>query len=247
MDPSLFGTREMPLRPSSLGKLMKCPMSVLLPYFEDGGGNEGAQTGSVVHAAVEAFHNGRSVEEATAAALATFPKAVEEKARGWIAAYVADPANKSAVVTAVELQVTLEYRGVFIRGTLDQIRQTEDGVGLVWDLKTGASLAPGDCVAEYQFQQAGYVLAARETLQLPIAPGGIIYAAGYDKKLGRRHLPMGVTVADCIELMDEVVREVEYVRAGGRPYRPTADHCKYCPLAEFPKCKKLGNRLLGTR
>lgn len=249
LDVTKFGTREIPLRPSKLGTLVKCPMSVLLSYFGDGEGNQGAQTGSVVHRGVEVFHrtNGDAVaaKEAVEEALSTFPEANRDNARRWLNAYVADPTNQEATVVAVEQSVELDYRGVYLRGTLDQIRQDADGTLLVWDLKTGASLEPDAAVDEYQFQQAGYVLAARQTLALDVRPGGLILAAGYDKKWGRRFLPMGVDVADCEQLMDEVVAAVEAIRAGRRPFVPTADHCRFCPFKRYPKCKGVASRLLG--
>lgn len=248
IDVTKFGTEEMPVRPSSLTKLLKCPMSMLLTYFGDSEQKTGLHTGSTVHAAVEAFHRSDgSIVEAQAAmetALATFPEANRDKARAWTEGYINDPTNQSAAVTAIELKVQLRYRGVYIAGTLDQIRREEDGRLIVWDLKTGTSLLPDDCVAEYQTQQAAYVLAARQTLSLPVLPGGLIFAAGYDKRFGRRFLPMGVRVEDCEQLMDEVVREVEAIRAGGRHYRPTADHCRFCPLKPFPSCKERGRLLL---
>ena len=253
IDVKLFGTREYPLRPSSLGRLVKCPMSVLIPFFffQDGEGRPGAQTGSLVHAGVEAFHraDGSAVaaREALAEAVQTFPEGDREKARRWLDAYLADPTNKSAAVAACELKVDLEYKGVFVRGTLDQIRRNDDGTLVVWDLKTGTSLQADDVVAEYQFQQAAYVLAARQTLKLDVTPGGIIYAAGYDKPRGRRFLPMGVRVADCEQLMDEVVREVQHIRTGGRAYRPTADHCKWCDYKPYPQCKNHANLLGETK
>jgi len=251
IDVTVFGTAEYPLRPSTLGKLIKCPMSVLLTYFGDSEGNQGAQTGSVVHAGVEAFHlagnTTQGVKEAVRLALQQYPEADRDKVRRWIDAYVTDPTNRAAFVVTTERKVSLEYRGVFVSGTLDQIRRNEDGALVVWDLKTGSWLDADNVVAEYQFQQAAYVLAARQTLDLDVTPGGLIYAAGYDKAMGRRFLPMGVTVADCEQLMDEVVDVVQRIRAGARAYLPTADHCKWCPLKPYPDCKRTGNRILGEK
>lgn len=244
-----FGTREYPLRPSSLHKLVKCPMSVLIPFFfvNDGEGRPGAQTGSLVHAGVEAFHraDGSAIaaREAMAEAVATFPEGDRDKAARWLDAYVADPTNQSAAVVCNEQKVELDFEGMFVRGTLDQVRRNDDGTLVVWDLKTGTSLQADDVVAEYQFQQAAYVLAARQTLNLPVGPGGIIFAAGYDKPRGRRFLPMGVRVEDCEQLMREVVREVQHIRSGGRAYRPAADHCKWCDYKPYPQCKSHGNVL----
>lgn len=239
---SEFGTRAMPMRPSSMVKLLKCPMSVLLTYFVQGDdGNAATNTGNLVHVGVETYHktgSAESAKEAMEAAVATFPEANRDKARKWLEAYLADPTNQSATVTHVEAKVELDYKGVYLCGTLDQIRQDENGTLVVWDLKTGTSLTPEQAVAEYQVQQACYVLAARQTFNLDVQPGGIIFAAGYDRRYGRRFLPMGVSVSDCEQLLDEVVREVEAIRRGERHYRPTASNCAYCPLREFPNCKR---------
>lgn len=241
-DLSEFGTRKMPMRPSSMTKLLKCPMSVLLTYFTEGdGGNAATNTGNLVHVGVETFHktgSAESAKEAMEAAVASFPEGNRDKARKWLEAYLADPTNQSAAVTHVEAGVELDYKGVYLKGTLDQIRLDDTGALVVWDLKTGTSLTAEQAVAEYQVQQACYVLAARQTFQLDVRPGGIILAAGYDKRYGRRFIPMGVTVADCEQLLDEVVREVEAVRRGERHYRPNAGNCAYCPLKEYPNCKR---------
>lgn len=241
-----FGTEARPLRPSSLDNLLACPMSVLLTLGMASEGNAGSNTGSVVHAGVEGFHRGgESVtagEEAMAEALPKFPEADWGKAYAWYQAYAADPTNRGAIARledgrpAVEVPVRINYKGVWIAGTLDQVRLT-DGVLSVWDLKTGSGfLSPEDTVAEHQAQQAAYVLAARATLKLDIQPGGIIYAVGYDKPRGRRFIPMGVTLKQCEELLDEVVARVAVIRDGGRSFIPSAAACKFCKLRTYPSC-----------
>lgn len=251
IDVTLFGSRDMPLRPSSLPKLLACPMSVLLSWGDGSEGNAGSHTGSVVHHAVQAFHrvpggDPAAAQEAMAAAYATFPEADRKKAKRWVDAYVADPTNLEATVVACELPVSLEYKGVFVTGTLDQIRQDTTGTLLVWDLKTGTSLLADDVVAEYQIQQAAYVLAANQTLKKLVTPGGIIMAAGYDKTYGRRFLPNGVTLSHCEHLMDAVVREVEGVRSGLRLFRPSAAGCRYCPHKPYPNCDDVSTLVLGA-
>lgn len=249
-DLTKFGTREMPIRPSSLPKLFACPMTVILSFGDGGESKAGSDTGSVVHAGVQAFHrvpggDPVAAAEAMAVALGTFPEADRKKAERWLNAYVADPTNREATVVACELPVSLDYKGVYITGTLDQIRQEKGDLLLVWDLKTGTSLLADDVVAEYQVQQAAYVLAARQTLGKDVRPGGIIMAAGYDKTYGRRFLPNGVTVAHCEHLMDAVVREVEEVRAGRRLFRPSAAGCRFCPHKPFPRCVEFSTLVLG--
>lgn len=252
MDLIEFGTEAWPLRPSKLGQLVKCPMAIVLSRYEEREGGAAAQTGSVVHAAVEVFHRevgtvdhriGKGVEALTQA-LAVFPEANERPARNWFAAYAADPKNQLADVRWLEESVRLDFDGVVIVGTLDQVR-CEDGVLRVWDLKTGTGLETDEAVTEYQFQQAGYVLAARQTLDATIQPGGLIHAAGYDKPRGRRFPEMGLTVEDCEDLMREVVDRVRAVRSGRRVFTPSADACRYCPHKRYPRCKAKAKGLLG--
>jgi hypothetical protein len=252
----LFGSEGWPLRPSKLKTLLSCSASVVLDSLmarEDEGG-KGAQTGSVVHAGVERFHRTEgSAEhrksealEAAKEALPTFPLADPAKAFKWVAAYASDPKNIAANVTHVEQKVRLTIPmpdGVplVIQGTLDQIRVDErDGLQRVWDLKTGVFYNTLQIVDESQAQQAAYVLAARETLQLDVRPGGIINAAGYDQPRGERFLPIGVDVDDCLHIMDIVKQRTLDVRSGRREYNPSASACGFCKHRAFPRCKTLG-------
>jgi len=249
---SIFGSEDWPLRPSKLKSLVSCPMSVYLDgiMIGDDEGGPGAQTGSVVHAGVEAFHRtmGDPItrrEEATAAAraaLPTFPAANENNAFRWLSAYTNDTQNITANVTHIEEKVCLIIPAepdIVIRGTLDQVRQDSQGRYTVWDLKTGTSLSADEVVDEYQFQQAAYVLAARQTLGLNILPGGIIYAAGYDKPRGRRFLPMGVDLDDCEAMMEVVKSRVLDIRAGKREFTPSNSACFWCEHKRYPKCRRL--------
>ena len=135
-DPATFATPAWPLRPSSLGKFLRCPMSVILDDGGDGGGNAGAQTGSLVHVGVEQFHRTLNDEEGLRALLAArplFPLGRPADAERWYRAYVADPANKAATVTHVETKVEGYILGdVYVAGTLDQLRKVGDHYE-VWD------------------------------------------------------------------------------------------------------------------
>lgn len=241
-----FGTETRPLRPSSLGKLLKCQGQVVLSLDLDSEGSAATNTGSLVHAGIEGFHKGndspQAGEEAMAAAVTRFPQADWAKASAWYAAYAKDPTNYHTIARlnheswAVEVPVKLVYKGVHIQGTLDQIRLV-DGVYSVWDVKTGSGFhSPEDTVAEHAAQQAAYVLAARQTTGLDVQPGGIIYMYGYNLPRGRRFIPMGATLRQCELLLDEVVLRVESIRRSGPSFTPSADACKFCPFKPYPTC-----------
>jgi len=237
-----FGTEAWPLRPSSLGKLLECPMSVALDLISDSNG--GAQTGSVLHAGVEQFHRTLNEEEGLRAlieAAKSFPLAAVAKAQGWYEKYVADAKNREAQVTHLEHPVSVWYNGVYIAGTLDQLR-FEDGVYRVWDVKSGTYLKPEGMRKAYAAQQAAYVLAARATLGLDVRPGGIIRVHGYDMKRGEVFVEMNEkTVADCEALLAPVVPIVRAVRAGARDFRPSDDACRFCPARslQLPECTRV--------
>jgi len=246
MNRESFGSESHPLRPSSLGKLVQCPMQVFLQSAESDESGEGANVGTAVHKGVEAWHHTLSSDaalEAMRAALKTFRTPVSAagvvKAERWTAAYVADARNGMRL-THVETPVRLDLPGgVVIKGTLDQIRDNR-----VWDLKNATYITSEMGRLEYQFQQAAYVLAGRQTLGLPLVPGGLIWTAAYDEKRGNPFVPMDVTVAECEEMLEEVRLTVLDFRAGRRQFRPSASACKYCPQPKFPVCSRKLRSLL---
>lgn len=133
--------------------------------------------------------------------------------------------------------------GVYVKGTLDQIRY-EDGVYRVWDLKTGKYLDRGGAKAEYQFQQAGYVLAARQTTGLDVQPGGLIWCQGYDQPRGNPFIELNVSVEDCEAKLDRVVERVEELRQGKLIFLPSDSACKFCPFKQYPDCSNQARSLL---
>jgi len=218
-------------------------MSVALDL--DSPGNGGAQTGSVLHAGVEQFH--RTLDDGEglrvlldAARDPRFPLADVAKARAWYERYVADDKNRSAQVTHLEHPVAFWHDGVYVAGTLDQLR-LEDGVYRVWDLKGGSYLTPQGMKDEYAVQQAAYVLAARATLGLDVRPGGLIRVHGYTMKRGEVFLRMNEeTVEDCEKLLAPLGPIVRSLRAGARDFRPGDDACRFCPVKklQLPECTR---------
>ncbi len=264
MDLSKFGTDEMPLRPSKLGDMAKCPMSVVLRYCDTDEGNPAAQTGSIVHDVIEAYHRGATQKEALARIKPLeqrFPLGDPDKARKWATAYFTDTENIGAKIEFLEQPVTCRLRAtgeiplepceplpddVVIRGTLDQVRRMPDGTLLVWDVKTGTSKTADEAVSEYQRQQAAYVVGAIQSLNRTIRPGGLIFVAGYDKPRARRHLPMRADLTHVVNLLRDVVVDTLNIRRGHRSYRPSEGACKYCPYKLYPSCCTRADGLLGV-
>lgn len=105
---SEFGGPKYPLRPSALAWLGRCPVQAVLAMMSgDDEGGEAAQTGSLTHAAVAAFHLEPDVAKRIGAAAAAmkatapkFPLADLNEARLYFEPYAADPRNQRAVFAA---------------------------------------------------------------------------------------------------------------------------------------------------
>lgn len=254
-DLSSFGGPSRPLRPSRVAKLVSCGMQVVLDQHSEEAGGKAAQTGNLVHDAAEWYHKTTGAQEArVAAGLAAleaarvqFPDGDNEKARKIFGQYTQDKKNQDAEVVWCEQQVTLTLapapgdptgEPIIIRGTLDQIRLLND-LYTVWDIKTGEYYTAPDSVTEYAIQQAVYTLAARETLDARITPGGLIYTPSYSKRGNpSAHIPLGLTVDQCWAIVSVVPAIVAEIRRGRPPTRPSVDGCKFCPFKTFPNCLK---------
>lgn len=248
----VFASHQRPLRPSSIPKLFKCPMSVFMANADDDESNAPADTGSLVHAGAAAFHKTdgdvqfrkEAGDNAIETSLPLFPRGDRSKALTIFAAYAADPTNQNAVVPWVEEKVTLTLapspcdptqEPIVISGTLDQVRLDGDTL-CVWDIKTGSGKDANETNAEYVLQQCVYTMAARETLNPDILPGGFIYTPGYDKPRGRRFLPLGLSIEQCKTLLAPLPRIVSLIRQGVPLFMPSAGACQYCPVRPYTNC-----------
>jgi hypothetical protein len=260
-----FATAEKPLRPSGLTWLVSCPVKVVLDMYatEEDTGGPAAQTGSLVHAGVEAFHlepdQAKKVAAAVAAmqrSAAEFPLADPTEARLYFEPYALDPRNVVAEFArdadgriAIERKVSLSLpphptdstgRPVYIRGTLDQIR-VENGRQIVCDYKSGTKLSGWDMLHSYAFQQAAYVLAARASGFPNAEPGYIIRGYGYRVRGAKLPAADGVfwwlpfDVAGCELLMDRVRLQVALIRNGELDFGP-GTWCGYCPQKGLDTC-----------
>ena len=100
-----FASAKRPLRPSKCCSFGGCPMAIVLSMHDEGGaGGRAADTGSLVHAAVKAFHStsgaGRVAagQAALRAAREQFPAGDEEKGLRVFGSYAEDKANAEAEV-----------------------------------------------------------------------------------------------------------------------------------------------------
>lgn len=102
----MFASKDKPLRCSKLAAIAKCSIRVymleLLEYEDEG--KESAQTGSLVHAGVQAFHltkgglklREKAAWDAIAATRSKFPLADETEVRLFITPYMSDMRNITA-------------------------------------------------------------------------------------------------------------------------------------------------------
>ena len=259
-----FGTAKYPLRPSALAWVGRCPVKSVLAMEEpEDGGGPAAQTGSLVHAAVAAFHLEPDASKRIAAAVATlqsaagnFPKADPTEARLFTEAYICDPRNQNAKIIAVERRVSLTLEPhrldptgepIVIHGTLDQIRD-ENGRFVVCDLKTGKPSGL-EMIHDYAIQQAAYTLAARASGLGDVQPGYLIRNYGYRQRGAQLPSPDGVywwlpfTVEGAIALLARVQLQVALIRSGEIDFGP-ASWCTYCEHRGLDSCMPKANAKL---
>lgn len=251
-----IATADCPLRASQLDKLVRCPLyglTVLSPDVDTSG--PAADTGSIVHAAVAAFHREKELSRKGSAAVAEiqraalqFPLGDTHEAGLYLTPYITDPRNAAAEVIAIELPVQLTLpphrldptgQPVVIHGTIDQIRR-DHGRTLICDLKTGRRTG-WEMIHDHSLQIAAYTLAARACGYPDAEPGYLIRAYRYRERTATGISPEGVywslpfTAEDCRILLDRVVLELAHLRAGELNLGPGA-HCTNCPLGGLASC-----------
>lgn len=258
-----FGGPANPLRCSKLDTVVKCPISVVLSMGEaEDEGGKAAQTGSLAHLAVAAFHLEPDLQRKVQAGLAAlrdglprFPHGDPEDATRHFQGYAGDPRNLNAIIArdaagspVVERKVSISLpphpsdptgQPIYIHGTLDQIRLTERGPG-VCDLKTGAK-SGWEMIHDYAYQQSAYVVAARASGFPDAVPGQIIRTGGYRTRTAKGVSPDGVfwampwTVDDCWMILDRLRLAVAQIRAGEVGFGP-GPQCTYCKHGGLQEC-----------
>lgn len=218
----VFAGPKNPIRCSKLASIGRCSMRVYMISIldcEDGEGGESAQTGSVVHAGVAAFHlaeGGLKVREkaawdAIAKARTTFPLADETEVRLFITPYMNDMRNITAkFATWIDpsdkqekpcIEMPVEFtlpphpfdktkQTIYVNGHLDYIRLV-NGFHYVDDLKTG-KVSGWQMLHDYAVQLAAYTYGARQLGVTKAIPGRIIRAMGYRTRADKGASPDGV-------------------------------------------------------
>jgi hypothetical protein len=245
-----FANAANPVRVSSLPNLIKCPFRAVMMYLDDPEDTSGqaADTGSAVHKAAQLWHaHGMTVEGAIkgmADSLPDYPQADLSDAESQFLAYALDPRNTRAKIVACEKEVVFSLppsekdptqTPVFVRGHLDQIREDEDGVLKLYDIKT--SKRPGITIRnEHAYQIAAYCIGATELLKRPVHPGAVIMTRGYLKRgVDPREQPSGVffnypwNLDRCKVLVSGVADVVAMIRSG-TVWASPGDYCNWCPM-----------------
>lgn len=253
--PALIGSKEVPLRPSQLFRLLECPMQALVSISDEArASGMAADTGSMVHGFAKAFHECKDEsivkrqQEAVkgiAELKVNFPFADEEKAIGIFSRYSEDPRNFMADVVVNELPIEFQLEPwiddptgelIYIQGTCDQIRK-KDGNLFLWDIKTGRQTA-WSLIHQATIQVAAYYLGAVK--QYPnLKIGGLIRTVGYDGKAispDGVFCPMPFVESDAIGIMDGVRMGVSRMRQKQVHIAPGL-HCNYCPAYGVTSCK----------
>lgn len=250
-DFKLFATDSYPLHPSGLRSLIDCPwrmvdMFLLAPDQESG---PAADTGSAVHAAAHAMHEGKEVAEALAimhAKLADYPRADLLDASDLFLKYAADVRNREAKIVATETAIRFQIKAapedptgepVSFIGRLDQVRDT-DGRLRVYDLKTSKK-DQTTLLHEHTFQMAAYCVGASILFKREVWPGALILVRRYGKS-DYSNAPVfwhySWSFQDCAKILDVVRHRVAEIRRGVVYHNPREEQCCWCHMRTPDLC-----------
>jgi hypothetical protein len=271
----MLGDADHPIRPSKSARYGECSIREFLKMIDDDLNDEGgpaAQTGSLTHEGVAAFHkelNNNLKEKAAWDAISRFrdkfPLADTNECRLFLEPYMRDPRNVYAVFEQIKSEPLIEYgvkfslapheldktgQPIHFEGTLDQVRNI-NGVPTVYDLKTGKP-SGWDMIHEYTFQQCCYVYGARQlggVLAATSSSPVIIRNHGYRTRENKGISPDGVMwpipiTEKGLEWMLETIRfDVAMFRNGYANFRP-GKYCTFCELGGLSNCQQKYERHL---
>jgi len=163
--------------------------------------------------------------------------------------YASDPRNQHAKVLLCEAKVSFalappegDTSPVYIRGTLDQVRE-ENGYLVLCDIKTGGSMEGAEMLDSYAAQLAAYQLGAWQVLGRKVSRACVIRTKDYLKTDRQKRPKPGAvfwyaswSVEDAQRLMDEVRRVVGDIRKGVLRATPSAENCRWCPGGGVANC-----------
>lgn len=251
-----FATEDFPLHPSALRLLVDCPWRLVMIYLDtpDGESGPAADTGSAVHAAARALHDGKEVAESLgimSAKLADYPRADLVDAADLFLKYSSDPRNRGAQVVLNEHPINFQIAAapedptgeplIFV-GRVDQVRKMDRF--RVFDIKT-SKMDPMELLHESLYQMAAYCVGASVKLGERVDPGALILVRKY-KHTDHAEAPVfwefPWTFHDCEQILDVIRRRVAEVRKGILYHNPKANTCRWChqrtPDVCFPKLQE---------
>lgn len=258
-DIRLFGTKDYPIHASAVPEIIRCQWKAAMIYLAtpDDESGEAADTGSMTHVAVAAWHRDKDIAAAISAlreSEARFAKGNVSEATSMFYLYTRDPRNHCEIATDQEGRLLVEYKTqisitpsksdptqapIEIVGTLDQVRLIYQKPK-VWDLKT--SKRPGlDQLNMYLYQIGMYSLMASKALGMPVSPGGLITPRHYKKGADPETSPPGIfweyplRFNDIGPLINGLRNAVASIRAGTVHPSP-GDYCRYCPMQSTGEC-----------
>lgn len=220
-------------------------------YLDDptGEGGVAGDTGSAVHAAAHAMHDGKEVAECLGvmkAKLAQYPKAELLDAADLFLKYSSDQRNKEAKVVLNERQIDFALapskedptgEPIIFNGRVDQVRDV-DGRLKVYDIKS-TKKDPAQMQAEYMFQMAAYCVGSSILLGQRVDPGACIYVRKYGNKDHSRASVFwhySWTFDDCVQIMEVVRHRVADIRKGILYHNPNDNYCRWCHLRTPDLC-----------
>lgn len=216
-----------------------------------------ANTGSMVHAGIEAYHKSKgnlaSGVKAIAVAKVKYPSGDVDEATILLRKYVerekSNPRGK-ALTDNIEFQGTFKIpcspldktgQEIVITGTVDMLREDMPPTKFrpyrhfgVVDHKSGRRYG-ADMLEYYTPQQAVYMLIAAQ--QLGRDDIGCYITRLQDLK--RCDLPFywefEFNVSDCLKLLTPVQTRIAEIRSGLHSATP-GKHCEYCAVKPYPNC-----------
>lgn len=249
-----FATVRMPLRPSALPALMRCPLQVYLTMISDAENRSGpaADLGTAVHFAAQRFHTERKGDSSLCitdmhANESAYPLADLDKAADIFRAYAADTRNQEEKVIACEAKVETRLSPspndptqaeIVICGTCDQVREV-DGELVLCDIKTGTMHRGRGMLDCHALQLMAYQLGASALLGRNVTRARIIRTADYaTKPPGIVHWPAVWCFRDIDAAFNGVREQVARVRSGIL-YANPSEYCQWCEHGGVANCVPL--------
>lgn len=227
------------IRASSLPLLFQCIRA--LDYKEFAMSNKYAETGSLIHLGIEAYHKLLSVDAALAV-MATkqtdYPEASGTKAAHAFRRYTEEQ-HRWGCIKGTEQAIAFELapapfdptqEKIIIEGTLDQIR--DNGTTIIADTKTGSKPIKW-MFRHYAPQLAAYQYGYYHTTG--IKPHAAIIRTADFLQGGDIFHPVPWRWETVIDMMDTVRTLIALYRMGLKIATP-GEHCEWCPAVGIEHC-----------